>query len=280
MSRITLVRLPTRAVISALKADGHVITATLIVETSLLSFVPYSNQSSLCSAVLTAARDNSTSGQVFTDGRSNLTAASYPDPGGCPYGPGPLLIGYQIPLGRLGNKDYYPLSTLATRIRVLDTSYPPLQLACVDVQTTPYYSSRDPDILNDASAIIHDVVLWLPVALFIAYAVINIVARLYAAHTAAQQDREAALASSLSGKLANLSFVNRVKEVLSETATGRSVVRSRSLTRYVTPGVSDVLWILQWMALVGMCSVRWQGFAYPIFARVGWSMLLFSKSLR
>ena len=242
------------------------ILATLIVETSLLSFVPYSNQSSLCSSILSSASDV-----------DSVTASSYPSPGGCPYGPGPVLIGYNIPLGSLGDQDYYPLSTLSTRLRILDTSVPPLQLACVDVYTTPYYSDSDPKSARSASALIYDLILWLPVAVFISYVVINTVARVFSAYTTTRQEREAALASSLSAKLNTPTPRLRVQEILLETAIGRSIVRSRSLTRFVTPCVGDVLGELQWMALIGMCGVQWQGFAYPIFARLGWSMLVFSK---
>ena len=246
--------------------------ATLIVETSLLSFVPFSNQSSLCSSIITAG-DNLLSDNV------NISASSYPEPGGCPYGPGPVLIGYDIPLGSVGLDDYFPLSTLSTRLRILDTSVPPLQLACVDVYTTPYYLDTEAATKTDASSIIYRLILWLPIATLLGYLVVNIAARVYAAWSMVKLEREAAMAASLHTKLSKQNLPEHIRDILLETAIGRSIVRSRSLTRFVTPGVGDVLGIYQWIAMVGMCSVVWQGYAYPIFSRLGWSMLIFSRSL-
>ena len=247
---------------------NYVRLATLIVDTSLLSFLPYSNQTSLCSSILTAGSGAS---------ENNETASSYPAPGGCPYGPGQVIIGYDVPLGSLGDQDY--LSTLSTRLRILDTSVPPLQLACVDVYTTPYYTDSTSKSTRDASSKIYNLILWLPVAIFVSYVILAVAARLYSAYTTARQERETALATSLTAKLSSLPFMERMKEILFEMAVGRSIVRSRSLTRFVTPRVGDVLGALQFMALLGMCSVQWQGYAYPILSKVGWSMLLFSKSI-
>lgn len=198
-----------------------------------------------------------------------------------------MLIGYEIPLDALASKnDFYSLTTLSTRLRILDTSVPPLQLACVDVYTTPYYYGQHGEAIAEdveeggvpkgASQTIFNLVLWLPVASLLGYVFVNLIARTYASYTATARDHEAALASSLTTKLSSTTKLQRMKEVLLETAVGRSVIRSRSLTRFVTPGVGEVLAYFQWMALVGMCSVRWQGFTYPLFARLGWSMLLFS----
>lgn len=245
--------------------------ATLIVETSLLSFVPFSNQSALCSAIITAG-DNVLSDNV------NITTASFPDPGGCPYGPGPVLIGFDVPLGHIGLDDYYPMSTLSTRMRILDTSVPPLQLACVDVYTTPYYLDTEAARKGDASSMIYRLILWLPVATLIGFLVVNIIARIYAAWSMVKLEREAAMAASLHTKLSKQTFAEKTRDILLETAIGRSIVRSRSLTRFVTPGIGDILGMFQWMAMLGMCSVVWQGFAYPIFSQLGWSMLVFSLS--
>lgn len=234
-----------------------------------MSFVPHSNQTSLCSSIITAAE--------LIDGNSNITASQYPDPGGCPYGPGPILIGYKVPLGDIGLQDYYPLSTLSTRLRVLDTSVPPLQLACIDVHTTPYYEDSTAATERDKSVAIYKAILWIPIATFLAYLAINIIARIYAATTLTQEEREAALASSLTVKLTDPTKRERLREILLETAVGRSIIRSRSLTRFVTPGVGDVLGLFQWIAMVGMCSVVWQGYAYTILTKMAWSMLVFSE---
>ena len=189
-----------------------------------------------------------------------------------------MLIGYEIPLGSIGLDDYYPLSTLSTRLRILDTSVPPLQLACVDVYTTPSYTATSAEGVSDASDTVFTLLLWLPVAVLIAYIVANVIARFYASWSTVKRDREAAIAASLNDAkaAASRSFVAQARSVMLEFAVGRSIVRSRSLTRFATPGVGDVLGTFQWIAMVGMCSVIWQGFAYPIFSRLGWSMLVFS----
>lgn len=231
--------------------------------------MPHSNQTSLCSSIITAAE--------LIDDNSNITSVKYPDPGGCPYGPGQILIGYKVPLGDIGLQDYYPLSTLSTRLRVLDTSVPPLQLACIDVHTTPHYADSTSAVARDKSVSIYSAILWIPIATFIAYVIINITARIYAATSLTREEREAALASSLTVKLSDPTKLERLREILLETAVGRSVIRSRSLTRFITPGVGDVLGLYQWIAMVGMCSVVWQGYAYAIFSTLAWSMLAFSR---
>lgn len=202
-----------------------------------------------------------------------------------------------VPLGDLVSPSYWSLATIDVRIRILDTSYPPLQLSCVDVLVSPHYYdglSTKPAAVqssssegsyktiqapfgNDPSKKVFDTVLWLPVALFIAFLSLNIVARLYAATTTTRHEREAALASSLTAKISSPSWSERISEVVAETVIGRSIIRSRSLTRFVTPNVGDILCLLQWIVLVGMCAVQWEGFNYPLFARLAWSMLLFGK---
>lgn len=154
---------------------------------------------------------------------------------------------------------------------------PPLQLACVDVHTTPYYEDSTAATARDKSVAIYKAILWVPIATLIAYAVINVIARISAATTLTREEREAALASSLTVKLTDPTKRERLREILLETAVGRSVIRSRSLTRFVTPGVGDVLGLFQWIAMVGMCSVVWQGYAYAVFSKMAWSMLAFSE---
>lgn len=182
-------------------------------------------------------------------------------------------------------------------MRILDTSLPALQLACVDVVVSPYYfdglktttptgtgatsekagSAASSPFINDPSRYVLDTVLWLPVATFVTYVMLQIGSRLYAAVTATRSEREAALAASFAQAAGPVTWTTRVREVIAELAIGRSIVRSRSLARFVTPTAGDILAYLQWIVLIGMCSVSWEGYNYTLFARLAWSMLIFGE---
>ena len=207
------------------------------------------------------------------------------------------MIGHAIPLSSLHSSSYWPLSTVNVRMRILDTSLPALQLACVDVVVSPYYfdglkttaptgpgatsekagSAASSPFINDPSRYVLDTVLWLPVATFVTYVMLQIGSRLYAAVTATRSEREAALAASFAQAAGPVTWTTRVREVIGELAIGRSIVRSRSLARFVTPTAGDILAYLQWIVLIGMCSVLWEGYNYTLFARLAWSMLIFGE---
>lgn len=47
----------------------------------------------------------------------------------------------------------------------------------------------------------------------------------------------------------------------------------------VTPGFRDVIWHLQFCAVLAMIAVQWPEFAYPIFAQGAWASLLWNVTL-
>ncbi len=72
----------------------------------------------------------------------------------CPLDPGPFALNLSIPLGH-----GYPLSTLSTSIRIVDTSVPANELACITLDMTTYY----PD------GWYYSLFFWLPVSIAIGY---------------------------------------------------------------------------------------------------------------
>jgi hypothetical protein len=186
------------------------LAATLIVDETVLNFNVFSNRSQLCDAI----RNPSDT--------ANAT--------GCPYGPGQVAVGVQIPVN-----SSYALASLNTRLRLLDTSNPSRQLACVDISATPYY----PRLYA------YRLILWIPVGITIMYAALTWLARFWAATTAARADREAVLAASLTAKLGHESLRERLAPVFWEIASGLGLQRSTSLVRFTTPGTRDLFYTAQ-----------------------------------
>ena len=109
--------------------------ATVLEDTSVASFSVHTNSSALCSSIRTPA-----------------TLAT--NSSGCPFGPGDIALGVDVPL-----RASYGFATIMSRIRVLDSSVPALQLSCYDVSATPYYPSFWP----------YRVILWASVGLVLGY---------------------------------------------------------------------------------------------------------------
>ena len=76
------------------------------------------------------------------------------DPSNCIIPAGPIALNLTLPL-----HSRYPLTTLRTHVRIVDASVPPVELACVDIETTPYY----PD------GWWYKLILWVPVGVAVAY---------------------------------------------------------------------------------------------------------------
>jgi hypothetical protein len=111
--------------------------ATLFTETETASISVYSSATWLCNSLFPAT----------------LPTPYYPfNTTYCPLPAGPLALNISIPLYRS-----YALTTLRTRIRLVDTSVQAKTLACVDMTFTPYKSG----------GWYYGLILWLPVALAI-----------------------------------------------------------------------------------------------------------------
>jgi hypothetical protein len=156
-------------------------------------------------------------------------------------------------------KDSYPLTTLVSQIRILDTSSPSLELACIDISTTPFYKHY----------FAYTLFLWFPVALLITWALIMFIARAWAAHTTSVLNKEAELASSLTARLSPRSLREELGPVFWDTASGASLQASAALRRFATPCTREVMWAIQFAVMLSLVAVEWPEFAceFSLFLR-------------
>lgn len=131
--------------------------ATIFTTSSILSFNVFENSTFFC---------------------TNLRPPSplpSPDPNYyfCPLSAGPLAFSAAIPLGSHG----YNLLTINTRLRIVDTSSPAIELGCIDVATTPLKDDRTAGLMYGPATII----FWVSVALCLAYWLVTGLARIVAA---------------------------------------------------------------------------------------------------
>ena len=199
----------------------------MISDVTIVSFPRYTNSSALCDAIRTPNTPV-----------SNIS--------GCPFGPGDIALGVSVPVNHA-----YGLTAITTRVRMLDSSVPASELACFAAYATPYYPGFWP----------YRVMLWAPIGIALGYAVVLAVARLWAAYTFSRADREAMLATSLTAKLSISDWREKYGPVVWSALAGSALQPSTALRRFATPGVMDVVWIVQWAAVVGMVAVRWPDFA-------------------
>lgn len=214
--------------------------STLVLETDVLTFQVNYNQSALCGSIRT---DSATTGT--TSNGSNVVSSS-----GCPYGPGNVALGVDVPLS-----SSYPLTSLLTRVTVLDPSVPPLQLACYDIDFTPYY----PDHL------VYKLVWGVVAAMLAAYFLLYVIARAWASHTDFSHDTETQLATSLTLKLSStttaLSKRRRLGAIWFNAWAGKQIVNSGSLRRFTTPEFREIWGTVITWTLVGTVAVNWPNFA-------------------
>lgn len=218
--------------------------STIDLDAQVLTFPVYSNESALCSSIRTPSATTGTT----TNGTATVTDS------GCPYGPGEIALGYDVPLG-----SSYPLTTITTRLLVLDPSVPPLHLACYDIDFTPYY----PDLFA------YNLVRYLVVGLLAAYCLAYLVARVWASHTDFVHESETQLATSLTLKLSSTDTAIPKSRVWGSVWwgawAGRQVVGSGSLRRYLTAEFRELWHVALWWSLVGTVAVEWPNFscAFP-----------------
>lgn len=113
--------------------------ATLFTLTTVLSAPVVQSVSSLCYALNT----------------NPATALPSENPTACTIAAGDVALNLTLPL-----KGSFPLTTLQTTIRIVDTAYPnPNELSCLTIAVTPYYPHSS----------YYSLILWLPAALAAAY---------------------------------------------------------------------------------------------------------------
>ncbi|KAL8283166.1 hypothetical protein RQP46_005944 [Phenoliferia psychrophenolica] len=232
--------------------------STIDIDAQVLTFPIASNESALCSSI------RSPNAQTTTTSNGTATVTD----SGCPYGPGDVALGLDVPLG-----SSYPLTTITTRVVVLDPSMPALHLACYDVDVTPYY----PHFFA------YKLVTYLVVALLALYCLAYLVARVWAAHSDFVHESETQLATSLTLKLSSTDAAIPKTRVWGSVWwgawSGRQVVGSGSLRRYLTAEFRELWHVALWWSLVGTVAVEWPDFSYPVFARTAWTNLIYSNSL-
>ncbi|KAI8442716.1 hypothetical protein BY996DRAFT_8543175, partial [Phakopsora pachyrhizi] len=234
--------------------------ATLITQTSVLSFQSFFNQSALCTSIRSPGFSSSQASPISNSSNSSLASNS-----GCPYGPGDVALGVSIPI-----HSGYPFTTLTTQLRILDTSTPALTLACVEFDATPYY----PDLFY------YKLLVWIPVGVALGYLLFCWTGRVWATIISVQLDREAQLASSISDPfVAESSWTSRFSAIWWQSWSGTGLLLSGALLRFSTPGVLDFISHLQFITSLGFFAVQWPEFIYPIISRVSWSTLIVNSTI-
>lgn len=210
---------------------------TIVASSQVLTFPIAGNSSALCSAI----RGPTLSSMTSTAGSASESSSS-----GCPYAAGELAVGVAIPLPAS-----YAYTTVTTQLLFLDSSSPALTLACYNLAVTPYYPSLVP----------YRVLFYIPIALVASLMLALVAARTYAARTDVIHEQEAHLASSLTLKLSHPT-ARQFRWVRTWYAawSGRQVIASGSLRRFVTPEMVELLALLIQFTLVATVAVDWPNF--------------------
>lgn len=155
----------------------HLHQATLFTTSTILSFNIWQNSTFFCSSLRPP---------------SPLTANANDTYYFCPVEPGPVAFSAAIPLG----DHQYELLTINTRLRIVDTSSPAIELGCVDIATTPLNAHRDTVSIYGGKAVI---VFWFSVALVIGYWIVVGLGRISAAWGRGGSGSDRSLWSRLEG---------------------------------------------------------------------------------
>ncbi|WVQ99284.1 hypothetical protein IAU59_006416 [Kwoniella sp. CBS 9459] len=230
--------------------------ATLFTNTEAATFNVYESTSWLCNSLFP----------------SELPGPYYPyNTTYCPLPAGNFAVNLSIPLYHS-----YALTTLHTRVRVVDTSLEAANLACIDILVTPY----------TRKGWYYRLFLWLPVAVTIGIWAVSWAARFYTGWIVGSGVAEYDSKESGALKVAGVGNGNKREIRLRKWGTmiisglsGERLSVSGGLLRFVTPSLKDLLFHIQFCAMLGMIAVNWPQFAYPIFAREAWAHLVWNTTL-
>lgn len=182
------------------------------------------------------------------------------NPPSCQYGPGTISFGIDVPLNST-----YEAGTLVTQVRLTDSSSPALTIACINVHSSPYIAHRW----------YWKMIMWLPIALVIGFLVLALCASMIAAEAA---QRSAFKNRAREGGAPKL-IRDKLSPMIVSALSGRGLVMSPALLRFVTPGCWDIIFHLQFLVAIAMCHVQWPDFAYPFLRQAAWSSLLGNVTL-
>ncbi|OCF74818.1 membrane protein [Kwoniella mangroviensis CBS 8886] len=189
----------------------------------------------------------------------------------CPLPAGNFAINLSIPL-----YSSYALTTLQTQVRIVDTSAEAANLACLDIQVSPYIRK----------GWYYRLFLWLPVATAIGFWIVSWGARFVTGWIVGSGVAEYDQKESSALKIAGMGGPNKKEVRLRKWGTmvisglsGERLSVSGGLLRFCTPSLKDIMFHLQFCTMLGMIAVNWPEFAYPIFARGAWADLVWNTTL-
>ncbi|KIR33629.1 membrane protein [Cryptococcus deuterogattii MMRL2647] len=188
----------------------------------------------------------------------------------CPLPAGDFAINISIPLYRS-----YALTTLHTRVRIVDTTVEAASLACLNIHVSPY---------KDSGWYYHLFRYWL-VALVAGFWLVSWGARfvtgwIVGSGVAEYGQKELAGVRLMGGGSNNREATMRKwGTMIISGLSGERLSVSGGLLRFVTPGVKDILFHIQFASMLGMVAVNWPQFSYPIFAQGAWANLVWNTTL-
>ncbi|WVQ82236.1 hypothetical protein IAT38_004364 [Cryptococcus sp. DSM 104549] len=189
----------------------------------------------------------------------------------CPLPAGDFAINVSIPLYHS-----YALTTLHSRVRIVDTSLEARNLGCYDIHVSPYRHS----------GWYYDLFLWWPVAVALGFWLVGWGARFVTGWIVGsgvaeygQKDASGVRLVGAGGPSKREATMRKWGTMIISGLSGERLSVSGGLLRFVTPGVKDVLFHVQYAAMLGMIAVAWPGFAYPILARGAWANLVWNTTL-
>ncbi|KAE8232706.1 hypothetical protein CF326_g2255 [Tilletia indica] len=214
--------------------------SAISIQSSFLTFPVFTNFTFLCDRIF----------PTTADALNPLI-----NPTSCAYGPGPVAFGVSIPI----NSPYY-LGTISTQLRLSDPSKPAKNIACIQINHTPYRPH----------AWYWSFILWLPIATTITFFVVAALARLFTA-LAVLRARFANRAREGTGP----NWVrDKLRPTLAVAFSGEHLQQFAGLLRFASPGCWDIIYHLQFVAAIAMVSVHWPEWAYPVLRQAAWASLL------
>ncbi|KAF8290441.1 hypothetical protein DL93DRAFT_2234435 [Clavulina sp. PMI_390] len=224
-------------------SSGDLILSTLFSRSQVLTFTLNATQSWFCNT----ARPSSPLPDI------NATTNTY-----CPISPGSLAWAVDSPLYH-----DYNLTSIITRIRIVDPSEPGRELTCVDVNATPV----KPGQTKTHNLGYPEGLFWLSAGLAIGYWLVIGLARISSAWSRG--------VSSGPG----WNTVRWAGTVFASAVSAERLSTHSALLRYATPSYREVIFHTQWCAALAMVAVQWPTFAYPILSNTAWSALVYNITL-
>nr|XP_019046138.1 membrane protein [Kwoniella bestiolae CBS 10118]OCF25068.1 membrane protein [Kwoniella bestiolae CBS 10118] len=214
--------------------------ATLFTNTKAATWNVYESTSWLCNSVFP----------------SELPTPYYPyNTTYCPVPAGNFALNLSIPL-----YSSYALTTLQTEVRIVDTSAEAANLACIDIQVSPY----------NRKGWYYRLFLWIPVATAIGFWIVSWGARFATGWI---------VGTGMGGPSKKDARLRKWGTMIISGLSGERLSVSGGLLRFCTPSLKDIIFHVQFCTMLGMIAVNWPEFAYPIFARGAWSDLVWNTTL-